>query len=174
MSKTSPAIDKTLFSSMICFFAGLVLWLGSLLFFGIGVAMIIFKILPTKDLAGTLNAAILHRLNMMELIGVTLIGTSIALLWQRVGKRVLMLPLGILLAMVCLWCVYALGITSEMNALRSLINSFDAPSTASLPLIQQFRGLHGWYSRCVSANIVLGTALFLLQVRFYLRLAQHS
>lgn len=156
---------------MLCFSAGVTVWLGSLIFFGIGVAMIIFKVLPTKDLAGTLNAVILHRLNMMELVGATLIGTSIALLWQRVEKRVLVISLGILLVMICLWCVYALGLTAEMNTLRAQINSFDAPLATAQPLIQQFRGLHGWYSRCVSANILLGFVLFVFQTRLYLRLA---
>lgn len=170
MNQMRQNLDKSLFFSMLSFFAGMIVWLGSLIFFGIGVAMIIFKVLPTKDLAGMLNAAILHRLNMLELLGATLIGISIVLLWQRSTKQEIMRSVGILILMMVFWCGYALILTSEMNTLRSQINSFDAPSVASLPLVQQFRSLHVWYSRLVSGNILFGMILFVLQVRFYLKL----
>ena len=163
--------DTTLLFSMLCFYAGCIIWFGSLIFFGIGVASVIFKILPSKDLAGALNSVILHRLNMLELAGATLIGTGIALVASRLGKQELRTPALLLVLMLAALSVYTLVITAEMNTLRTQINSFDAPSTASLELIQRFRGLHKWYSRLVSGNIMLGLLLFVLQTRLYLRLA---
>jgi drug/metabolite transporter (DMT)-like permease len=166
--------DTTLLSSMLCFYAGCIIWFGSLMFFGIGVASVIFKILPSKDLAGALNSVILHRLNMLELAGATLIGTGIALVASRVDRRDLITSAFLLVLMLAALCAYALVITSEMNTLRTHINSFDAPSAASLEFIQKFRGLHQWYSRLVSGNIMLGLLLFVLQTRLYLRLAASS
>jgi Domain of unknown function (DUF4149) len=163
--------DTVLLSSMLCFYAGCIVWFGSLVFFGIGVASVIFKILPSKDLAGALNSVILHRLNMLELAGATLIGTGIVLVASQVGRRELRTPALLLLLMLVALCAYALVITAEMNTLRTQITSFDTPSAASLVLIQKFRTLHQWYSRLVSGNIVLGLLLFVLQTRLYLRLA---
>ncbi len=168
---TTYKSDKTLLGAGLLFTLGAMLWLGSLLFFGVGVAMIIFKILPTKDLAGTLNAAILHRLNMMELVGAASMGISFVLLWQRAAKRDIMSLVGILCVMLLCWCAYALGITSEMNILRANINSFDAPTEAAKELITRFRGYHVWYSRLVSVNIVFGFGLVVLQMRLLLKMA---
>jgi drug/metabolite transporter (DMT)-like permease len=170
-TKPDTVSDTALLSSMLCFYAGCIIWFGSLAFFGIGVASVIFKILPSKDLAGALNSVILHRLNMLELAGATLIGTGIALVASRVDTRNLRVPALLLVLMLCALSVYALIITGEMNTLRAQINSFDAPSTASLELVQKFRGLHQWYSRLVSGNLVLGLLLFVVQTRLYLRLA---
>ena len=166
--------DKTLLFSMLSFTLGCAMWLGSLVFFGIGVAPILFKILPSKDLAGAVNAVILHRLNMLELAGATLIGVGIVLVWQRLAKRDRIVLVGILVGMLLIWCAYALVITAEMNTLRAAINSFDAPSTASLESVKAFRGLHSWYSRLVGANMLAAIVLIVVQTRLYLRLAVFS
>jgi drug/metabolite transporter (DMT)-like permease len=168
------ASDTMMLFSMLCFYAGCIVWFGSLMFFGIGVASVIFKILPSKDLAGALNGVILHRLNMLELAGATLIGIGIALVASRVGGRDIRTSALLLVLMLGALCAYALVITAEMNTLRAQINSFDAPSTASLALVQKFRTLHQWYSRLVSGNIMLGLLLFVLQTRLYLRLASYG
>jgi hypothetical protein len=167
----TPIPQRTLLASMLLCYAGLIVWLGGLLFFGVGVAMIIFKQLPSKDLAGALNAVILHRLNMMELAGAVLLGVSLVLLVSNVGLQRLRVPIGILCAMLVLWIIYAFSLTSAMNSLRLSINSFDTPRGASLALVEQFRGLHSWYSRLVSANMVLGIVLFVLQTRLFVGLA---
>lgn len=158
---------------MLCIYTGITLWLGSLAFFGIGVAPVIFKTLPSKDLAGALNAVILHRLNMLELAGAVSIGIGFVFLFAATNRnQKLLLPMTILLVMVALWCVYALALTPQMNDLRGQINSFDAPDAASLPLVQTFRSYHQWYSRLVGANMFAGLALLVLQTRQFLSLAQ--
>jgi hypothetical protein len=158
--------------AMLCIYAGITLWLGSLAFFGIGVAPVIFKTLPSKDLAGALNAVILHRLNMLELVGAAFIGIGFVLLFAAHRDKKLLVPIAILVVMVALWCVYALVLTPQMNALRGQINSFDAPDAASLPLVQTFRGYHQWYSRLVGANILAGLALLVWQTRQFVALAR--
>ncbi|MCS6808124.1 MAG: DUF4149 domain-containing protein, partial [Bacteroidota bacterium] len=69
----------TLLTAALSLYLGLTLWLGALIFFGIGVAPVVFTALPSKDLAGSLNGIILHRLNMIELAGATLAGIYFAL-----------------------------------------------------------------------------------------------
>jgi hypothetical protein len=172
-SHSNTMTSNKLVLAMLCIYTGITLWLGSLAFFGIGVAPVIFKTLPSKDLAGALNAVILHRLNMLELAGAVSIGIGFVLLFATTthNKR-LLLPMTILLVMVALWCVYALALTPQMNDLRGQINSFDAPDAASLPLVQTFRGYHQWYSRLVGANMFAGLALLVLQTRQFLSLAQ--
>lgn len=157
---------------MLCVYAGMTLWLGSLAFFGIGVAPVIFKTLPSKDLAGALNAVILHRLNMMELLGALMVGVGVALLFSVSRDKKILVSIAVLSLMVGLWCVYALILTPQMNDLRTQINSFDAPLTTSLPFVQTFRGYHVWYSRLVGANMVAGLILLVWQTRHFLLLAQ--
>lgn len=161
---------RTLFAAVLCFYAGIMLWVGAVAFFGIGVAPVIFKVLPSKDLAGTLNSVILHRLNMLELIGATLSGIGFALLFAFKHTKYYKVSLALLLGMVLLWAIYALGLTSAMNDLRRSINSFDAPDAASQVLIERFRGFHHWYSRLVSANIIVGLVLVVWQTRFFFHL----
>jgi hypothetical protein len=108
---------------------------------------------------------------MLELAGATLIGVAIAFMWQRLAKRDKIVLVGILAGMLLVWCAYALVITAEMNTLRAAINSFDAPSTASLESVKVFRGLHSWYSRLVGANMLAAAVLIVVQTRLYLRLA---
>jgi len=158
---------------MLCVYAGMTLWLGSLAFFGIGVAPIIFKTLPSKDLAGALNAVILHRLNMMELSGAVMLGVGCALLFAMSRDKKILVSIAVLALMVGLWCVYALVLTPQMNNLRTQINSFDAPLTTSLPFVQTFRGYHVWYSRLVGANMIAGLILLVWQTRHFLLLAQN-
>jgi hypothetical protein len=161
---------RTLFAAMLCFYAGLMLWVGAVAFFGIGVAPVMFKVLPSKDLAGALNSVILHRLNVVELVGATLTGVAFALLFPLKADKQYRIALALLVTMVVLWAAYALGLTAEMKSLRRAINSFDTPDTASLPLVERFRGLHHWYSRLVSANLLVGLGLFVWQTRFFLHL----
>lgn len=163
---------RKLFIAMLCVYAGLILWLGCLAFFGIGVAPVIFKTLPSKDLAGALNAVILHRLNMIELAGATGIGIGLAILFTVSRDKALFASLTLLGVMLTLWCVYALVLTPQMNTLRGQINSFDVPDSASLPFVQTFRGYHQWYSRLVGTNMFAGLALLVWQTRQFLLLAQ--
>lgn len=164
--------QNKLLIAMLCVYAGMTLWLGSLAFFGIGVAPVIFKTLPSKDLAGALNAVILHRLNMMELLGALMVGVGVALLFSVSRDKKILVSIAVLSLMVGLWCVYALILTPQMNDLRTQINSFDAPLTTSLPFVQTFRGYHVWYSRLVGANMVAGLILLVWQTRHFLLLAQ--
>lgn len=159
--------------AMLFVYAGMTLWLGSLTFFGIGVAPVIFKTLPSKDLAGALNAVILHRLNMMELSGAVMLGVGCALLFAMSRDKKILVSIAVLVLMVGLWCVYALVLTPQMNDLRAQINSFDEPLTTSLPFVQTFRGYHVWYSRLVGANMIAGLILLVWQTRHFLLLAQN-
>ncbi len=166
-------IQNKLMLAMLCVYAGMTLWLGSLAFFGIGVAPVIFKTLPSKDLAGALNAVILHRLNMMELSGAVLVGVGFALLFAASRDKKTWVSVALLSLMVGLWCIYALILTPQMNGLRTQINSFDAPLTTSLPFVQTFRSYHVWYSRLVGTNMITGLILLVWQTRHFLLLAQN-
>lgn len=158
---------------MLCFYAGLMLWLGSLAFFGIGVAPVIFKTLPSKDLAGALNAVILHRLNMVEIVGAAFLAVSFALLLGQSRDKRAFVPLVLWGVMLLGWCVYALVLTPQMNALRAQISSFDTPDAASQLLVLTFRGYHQWYSRLVGANVLVGLVLLVWQTWRFIGIA-HS
>ncbi|MFY8001063.1 MAG: DUF4149 domain-containing protein [Candidatus Kapaibacteriota bacterium] len=162
---------RTLFAAALLFYFGMIVWLGSLAFFGIGVAPVIFKTLPSKDLAGALNAVILHRLNMVELAGAACVGVSFALGASYHERKYVVTQLALLGVMIGLWGVYAYILTPQMNNLRGQINSFDTPDAASLLLVQTFRSYHQWYSRLVGANMLLGASLLVLQTRYFFRQA---
>ena len=163
--------SRALLASALLFYFGMILWLGSLAFFGVGVAPVIFKTLPSKDLAGALNAVILHRLNMLELAGAVCVGISFTLSASHREKKYVAVQLALLVVMIGLWGIYTYILTPQMNALRGQINSFDTPDMASMVLVQTFRGYHQWYSRLVGANMLLGSSLLVLQTRSYFRQA---
>ena len=141
--------------------------------FGYCVAPIIFKTLPTKDMAGALNAVILQRLNAVEFLGALLVGFGLCGIVafsadRRATLRSMRVPLLLWALMTAVLGAYALGISPDMHDIRARVNSFDNPDVASQALIAEFRNLHRWYSRLVTANIVAGLALLAAQTRAYI------
>jgi hypothetical protein len=148
-----------------------------LFFFGVGVAAPVFKHLPSKDLAGTLNGIILHRLNIVEHVaGVMLLVGLVLSHFSNLSTRRFhtLIPLLICAMMLALMLFYAHFITPTMETLKMNINSFDTPNAASMPFVEQFRFWHVVYSRLVSANLVFGAVVFVWQIWLLARLLGDS
>ena len=137
-----------------------------MIFFGVGVAAPIFKILPSKDLAGTLNAVILQRLNLIEYISFCLLVIGLALCNRPVRGMIRTLPFVIAGIMLCITLWYAQGISPRMNTLKRTIVSFDTPQEQDAQAISEFRSLHIVYSRLVGINAGLLLLLIVWQSAF--------
>jgi len=169
-SSTAAALRRparTTFAAMLLFYGGMMLWLGSIVFFGVGVASVVFQHLPSKDLAGNLNGIILQRLNVLEMVGAVLACSGV-LLWNTTQAMALqrwkmLVPVAVVLLMAANLMVYAQYITPAMQTLKSHIRSFDAPAPSDAPLLSEFRSWHVVYSRLVGINIVLGLGAFVWQ-----------
>jgi len=70
-------------------YVGIMIFVGSLIMFGFGVAPVLFKVMPTKDLAGMANQAILSRMVILQGIALMIMAGSLILLknWSRVIVR---------------------------------------------------------------------------------------
>jgi hypothetical protein len=176
---TNTISRRAVLGSAVAFYLGLCLWLGGLALFGYGVAPVIFKTLPSKDMAGALNAVILQRLNLLEFVGAFFVGVGLCGFVafsssRRAALRLASVSFLLWTLMTALLGVYALGLSPDMNALRARVSSFDKPDKPSLALVEEFRSYHRWYSRLVTANIVLGLALLVVQTRVYIALSHAS
>jgi len=151
--------------SMILFFLGFALWFGSIVFFGFGIAGQVFKLSPSRDIAGILNRAFLSRLNILEFVSAVLLGGGIILYNFRFKTLFHRAPFFLLIVSATLLGVYALMITPNMNDLLLRIPSFDTASDAALKA--EFTTYHKIYTSLVQINLILLLALFFWQVLIY-------
>jgi len=153
--------------SMLLFYLGIALWLGGLIFFGFGVAGTLFSSIPSRDIAGAVNRAILSRLIIVEYVGGIGILGGILLLNQKEKGFIWKFPIVIIGIMLTLLVVYSLIIGSQMNSMVSTIGSFDHPLSQDVELIAGFTSLHRFYSLFVKLNLRLGFVLFVCQTLLY-------
>ncbi len=152
-----------LFIGLLCTYMGLGVWIGAIVFFGIGVAAPTFRFLPSKDLAGMLNGIMLQYLNSIEygawiilMIGITMVNRKVRAWYARV-------PFVLAASVLCCTLWYAQVISPRMHTLKSSITSFDTPQAQDAQSIAEFRGLHILYSRLVGVNLGLLVVLFVWQ-----------
>ena len=137
---------------------------GSLFFFGMGVAAVIFQegLLPSRTLAGNVNVVILHRLAVMQGVLVTIIvsilgylaftspqGTSRSAFWLGVVGFLCAIYTGLILL-------------PEINGLRLEIGNFDHLLEAKKEAHQRFSSLHSRYSMIVMVQLLAGTGSLIL------------
>jgi hypothetical protein len=151
-----------LWTSLI-FYLGCILFIGSTLFFGFGVAPSLFQNIPSRDIAGFVNRTILDKLIIIQATGLTftLLGLLISLRYFSTFWHQFVHVLFTLTAV--LFIVYAFGINHQMQSLVSQIHSFDYPKQSDLALIELFRTYHKWYSGLVSASIFTALSTFVWQ-----------
>ncbi len=156
---------KTQLISMLLVYLGIAIWLGGLVFFGFGVASQIFKLSPSRDVAGILNRAFLHRLNILEFVAAAMIFGGMCIFNFRFKNFSYRAPL--LLAGVCiiLLCVYSFAITPAMNELLLKIPSFE--NGVDPVLKAQFDTYHKMYSTLVQVNLLLLFVIFVWQTVIY-------
>ncbi|MCS7176311.1 MAG: hypothetical protein NZ960_01590 [Candidatus Kapabacteria bacterium] len=161
-----------LFGSLLAFYAGITLWVGSLGVFGIAVAGVPFEVL-SRDTAGVVNRLILARLHVLEIAGILLVGTGLWLLNLRLRGWQWRLGLVAFVVMVTLFGIYAGLLEPLMNSIARAV-SFDNPTPETLAAIARFEGYHRLYSLLAGLTVTCGVALFGWQTWLVVRLLMPS
>ncbi len=132
--------------------AGSGVWLGALVLLGVGVAPVLFRLLP-RDLAGAVNAVILHRLNLVEAVSAGLIVLGLAVRWIGGDRsRRWMIDAALAVGLIGLLAVYAGLWAPELNGLRALLDTSAAAKA-------RFDTLHHGYTKLVGVNVFLSLGL---------------
>ncbi|MCS7169928.1 MAG: hypothetical protein NZ949_04820, partial [Candidatus Kapabacteria bacterium] len=129
-----------LFASLLAFYGGIMLWVGSWLIFGGVIAGIPFAVLP-RDSAGTVNRLILGRLHLVELVGIVLLGVALWLLNLRIQGWQWRVSLVGFVVMLTLFGVYAGLIEPMMNAIARSV-SFEDSTLETSAAVARFEGYH--------------------------------
>jgi hypothetical protein len=156
---------KVQFASMLIFYCGIILWLGGIAFFGFGVAPQVFTLSPSRDIAGLLNRAFLHRLNIIEFASVAMLIGGIFLYNFRFKTLLHRIPLFMAIVAATLLCIYAFVISPAMNEILLKVHSVETGFDPTLKA--QFDSYHKIYSSLVKINLFLLFLLFILQTFLY-------
>lgn len=145
-------------------------WLGSLLMLAIGVAAPVFQQLPSKTMAGNLNAIILGRMNMIEWVcgSVAFICALILLVvnWNGEYRTLRIIETCLIFLMITMLWFYSVKMTGHMTELRATIQDFDHPreTTEYMEAKKEFDDLHKTYTMFVGINMILITSVFVISV----------
>ncbi len=150
------------FFSSSLFYFGFAIWFGAFVFFGMGVAPVLFTEL-SREAAGQVNSTILIRLNILEFAGAFCMLSGLALFVFRYrGLRNLM-PLFLLVIALGITSYYALSIGPEMRELREAILHTDAVETVA-GLQTRFDDLHALYTALAGTSLGIVFIVFVWQV----------
>ncbi len=140
--------------------------LGALLFFGLGVAGILFnfELIPSRTLAGALNTRILERLMVLAAgAGVLSLGAYIPLFFSR--PRQANLPTGILLLILAAILLYlSIWLFPEADALRTTIGSFDPVLPSKEETYRLFQDAHQRFSLLTKIASILAFMSFVSHI----------
>lgn len=157
-----PTFKLIDFLSPSLFFFGFAIWFGAFVFFGMGVAPVLFTEL-SREAAGQVNSTILIRLNILEFTGAFFLLTGLGLyVYQHRGLRN-SIPLYLVLAALGLTLYYALSIGPEMRDLREAILRTDAASAVG-GLQARFDDLHSLYTSLAGTSLGILFIAFVWQV----------
>jgi uncharacterized membrane protein YhhN len=132
----------------------LVAWVGGILFF-VSITPILFAVLPSRHMAGSVVSPALTRLHWIGIISGTLFLLS-SLLYSRftVGDLRPWSPANVLVAlMLLLTCTSQFGLTPRLAAIRA-----EVPEINSAPpeIRATFDALHQWSTRLEGGVFLLG------------------
>jgi hypothetical protein len=152
-------------------YLALALWIGSLVFFGAGVASTLFQ--PDlglgRTLAGAINSAILHKLGMIELAaGVLLVGGTFytAIRYRSwMNWVVLVLSVGMLATAV----YYTNVLFPRIDELRIAIGDFDNVPAEKAAWRAEFGREHELYSTLVKGVLGAGVLVLVLHTIAFVR-----
>ncbi|MEI8134100.1 MAG: DUF4149 domain-containing protein [bacterium] len=145
-------------------------WLGSLIMLGAAVAAPVFQVLPSRTMAGNLNAVILGKMNVIEWVcGSLAFVTSVVLLvmnWSGEFRTLRLAEMCLIFLSVSLLWVYTSRLTGRMTELRATIGDFDTPGNTPeyIEAKSEFDTLHHTYSTLVGVNMLIITSAFVLSV----------
>ncbi len=144
----------------------LVVWVGAIVFFGAVLAPTVFRVLPSREMAGSVVAPSLARLHWIGIIsGIVFAATSLAYSRLSVGAAQPLAPRHLLVfAMIVLTLMSQFGISSRMNALRTQMGVIDQVPREDVRRIE-FDSLHRWSTRTEMAVLAMGLVVLYLSVR---------
>jgi uncharacterized membrane protein len=144
----------------------LVIWIGGIIFFAAAVAPTVFKVLPTRHLAGavvTRSLGILHWMGIVCAI-VFLITSMLNSYYTRGGAHPFALRHVLVYMMLALTVVSQFVVSAKMAALRAAMGEIDLVPAADARRIA-FNQLHAWSTRLEGAVLVLGLIVLFLTAR---------
>jgi Domain of unknown function (DUF4149) len=144
----------------------LVVWLGGIIFFSFGVAPVLFKVLPSRHLAGSIVTRSLAVLHLMGLIsGVIFLCSSMAHAHLTRGSAEPLANRHVLVyVMILLTLISQFSISPKMAALRADMIEIDAIAPTD-PRRIEFNHLHQWSTRLEGGVLLLGLAVAFLVAR---------
>jgi len=144
----------------------LVVWIGGIIFFAAAVAPTVFRILPTRHLAGavvTRSLAILHWMGIV--CGIVFLITSMLNSYSARGAaRPLAFRHLLVYVMLALTVVSQFVVSAKMAALRAAMGEIDLVPVADARRIA-FNQLHAWSTRLESGVLIVGLIVLFLVAR---------
>ncbi len=140
-------------------------WIGALAGFGFAVAGTVFQELPTINLAGNVNAAVLAKLNRLESIAAAVLAVSAVyfLLRSDWWTAVRLVKTVLVVVMIATLIYYALVVGDRLEYLRVVeIQDFDKFEATKQHFRDEFTRLHHRYTQLVKANLGMGVLYLLL------------
>lgn len=144
----------------------LVVWLGAILFFGAVLAPTVFRVLPTREMAGSVVAPSLAKLHWIGIFsGIVFAFSSMAYSRLNVGTAQPFAVRHVLVyAMIALTLISQFAIAPHMNALRTNMGVIDnIPRDDARRM--EFDSLHRWSTRAEMAVLAMGLLVLYLSVR---------
>jgi len=144
----------------------LVVWIGGIIFFATAVAPTVFKVLPTRHLAGavvTRSLGILHWMGIGCAI-VFLITSMLDSYSIRGAAQPLALRHVLVYVMLALTVLSQFVVSAKMAALRAAMGEIDLVPVADVRRIA-FNQLHAWSTRLESGVLILGLIMLFLVAR---------
>jgi uncharacterized protein DUF4149 len=143
----------------------LALWTGSIFFFAAVVAPTLFRVLPTRMLAGQVVSASLARLHWVGLIcALVYLLASVLLAMVRGGTSPFHRRDIVLVIMLAITLFLHYGYEPRMVRLRDGMGIIDNVPRED-PRRVEFNRMHIWSSRLEGSVLVLGLVLFYMTVR---------
>jgi uncharacterized membrane protein len=144
-------------------FLGLALWLGSDIFVSLILAPGAFRLLASRDQAGTIVGFSLSRMHQAGMISGFALLIVRTVRMRTIGS--LAAPAAVCVAlMVILTAISQYTVSARMAALRVQMGSIQATATDS-PLLAEFGWLHRVSASLEGCVLLLGTAAMYLMVR---------
>jgi len=141
----------------------LVVWIGGIIFFAAAVAPTVFKVLPTRHLAGavvTRSLGILHGMGIV--CAIVFLATSMLHSYSARGAAHPLAPRHLFVyIMLALTVISQFVVSAKMAALRASMGEIDLVPIADARRIV-FNQLHTWSTRLESGVLILGLVVLFL------------
>ncbi len=144
----------------------LVVWIGGIIFFAAAVAPTVFKVLPTRHLAGAVVTRSLGILHWMGIVcAIVFLVISMLHSYSTRGAAHPAAPRHLLVyVMLALTLISQFVISVKLAALRAAMGEIDLVPVADARRIA-FNQLHAWSTRLESGVLVLGLVVLFLVAR---------